>query len=35
MSDYEIALVVFGAITTVISMIKLVIYIADKFSKRK
>jgi hypothetical protein len=35
MSGYELTIIVFGAVTIVITLIKLMIYIADKFSKKK
>jgi len=35
MSAFEIIMVVFGAITIVIALIGLMLYIADIFSKRK
>ena len=35
MSVYEIIVIVFVAMTFVIALVKLMIYIADKFSQRK
>jgi len=35
MSVYEITSIIFGAVTTVIKLIKLMIYIADRFSHKK
>ena len=35
MSGYYVTVIVFGAVTIVIALINLMIYIADKFSERK
>jgi len=35
MSVFEVVMIVFGAISVVIALIKLMVYIADKFSQRK
>ena len=35
MSGYEITMIVVGVVMIVIALVKLMIHIADKFSKRK
>jgi hypothetical protein len=35
MSGYDVTIIVFGVITIVISFVRLMIYIANMFSKRK
>ena len=35
MSDCEVIIIVFGAVTIVIELVKLMIYIADMFSQKK
>ena len=35
MSAFEIIMVIFGAITVIIALVKLMIFIADIFSQRK